>query len=238
MFIFDNSCEQIFNSEAFVEYSTAGRHLGWITIYNKHYLLHRSKLGWDDELQRTQIVLFISPVMWSRTLSAQFDLGSELVDWYWNAMSVPYGHLMIDQSPRTDDRLRYCPNTGSIHSIFFYVPECLKHIKTLDDEHTKSLYSPSVPVYHVFWRILMRSAQRKPPQPKKTSPGKISKRILIALSRKRVNWKQGGDVLTSEKGVQLIKVVTPSVLNQLSSHGQVCSPSCFCIQQEFEYPVS
>ena len=37
------------------------------------------------------------------TLSAHMGLGSELVDWYRDATSVPYGHLLIDLSPRTDD---------------------------------------------------------------------------------------------------------------------------------------
>ena len=38
--------------------------------------------------------------------SAQLGIGSKLVDWYRDATSVPYAHLMIDLSPRTDDRLR------------------------------------------------------------------------------------------------------------------------------------
>ena len=48
------------------------------------------------------------------TLSAQLGLGHELNDWYQDATSVSNGHLLIDLSPRTDDRLRYCTNTGSI----------------------------------------------------------------------------------------------------------------------------
>ena len=51
---------------------------------------------------------------------------------------------MIDLSPRTDNRLRYCTNSGNIPSKF-HVPDKLKHMKHLDDEHTKSLYSPSSP---------------------------------------------------------------------------------------------
>ena len=57
------------------------------------------------------------------TLSTQFTqlgLGSEIVDWYRDATSVPFDHLLIDVSPRTDNRLRYCTNTGSIPSKFFY----------------------------------------------------------------------------------------------------------------------
>ena len=41
------------------------------------------------------------------TLSIQLGLGSSLVDWYRDATSVPFGHLLIDLSPRTDDRLRF-----------------------------------------------------------------------------------------------------------------------------------
>ena len=32
------------------------------------------------------------------TLSTQLGLGSELVDWYRDATSVPFGHLLIDLS--------------------------------------------------------------------------------------------------------------------------------------------
>ena len=124
MLIFEDSCEEICNSKAFVDIATAGRHRGSSTIYNKHNLFHQSKLGRDVELQNTHIVLFKSlrEVMQVTTLSAEFPLGSELVDWYRDALSVPFGHLLIDLSPRTDDRLRYCTNTGSIPSKF-YIPD-------------------------------------------------------------------------------------------------------------------
>ena len=144
---FDNSCEQICNSKVFVDIATTGRHRGFSTIYLKHNFFHQSELGRDVELQNTHIVLFKSPrdVMQVTTLSTQLGLGSELVDWYRDATSVPFGHLLIDLSPRTDDRLRYCTNSGSVPSTL-YIPERLKHLRTLDDEQTKSLYSPSVPI--------------------------------------------------------------------------------------------
>ena len=145
LLIFDDSCEEICNSKAFVDIATAGRHRGLSTIYIKHNLFHQSKLGRDVELQNTHIVLFKSPrdVMQVTTLSTQLGLGSELVDWYRDATSVPFGHLLVDFSPRTDDRLRYCTNTGSIPSKFC-IPDRLKQSNFLDDEHTKSLYSRSV----------------------------------------------------------------------------------------------
>ena len=111
------------------------------------------------------------------TLSTQLGLGSKLVDWYRDATSVPFGHLLIDLSPRTEDRLRYCTNSGSVPSKL-YIPERLNHLRTLDDEYTNSHYSPSVPiafpqmqkslfsvlpkrVYPFSMRMHSKSAQRK-----------------------------------------------------------------------------
>ena len=199
---FDDSCEEICNSKAFVDIATAGRHRGLSTIFIKHNLFPQSKLGRDVELQNTHIVLFKSlrEVMQVTTLSTQLDLGSELVDWYLDATSVHFGHLLIDLSPRTDDRLRYCTNSGYVPSKF-YIPERLKHLRTLDDEHTKSLYSPSVPiafpqmqkslssvlskrVYPVSMRMHSKSAQRKLANHKKTSRGKVSRRSLATITKK------------------------------------------------------
>ena len=202
MLIFDDSCEKICISEAFPDIATAGRHRGPSKIYNKHNLFHQSKLGRDVELPNTQIVLFKSPrdVMQVFTLSTQLGFSSELVDWYRDATSVPFGHLLIGLSPRTDDRLRYCTNSGFFASKF-YIPERLKHLRTLDDEHAKSLYSPSVPiafpqmqkslssvlskrVYQVFMREHSKPAQRKLANHKKTSRGKVSRRSLVTIAKK------------------------------------------------------
>ena len=202
LLIFDDSCEEICNSKAFVNIATAGRLRGLSTIYIKHNLFHRSKLGRDVELQNSHIVLFKSPrdVMQVTTLSTQLGLGSELVYWYRDATSVPFGLLLIDLSPRTDDRLRYCTNSGSVPSKF-YIPERLKHLRTLDDEHTKSLYSAGVPiafpqmqkslssvlpkrVYPVSVRMHRKSAQGKLAKHKKTSRGKVSRRSLATIAKK------------------------------------------------------
>ena len=208
LLIFDNSCEKICNSKAFVDIATAGRLRGQSTIYIEHNFFHQSKLGRDAELQNTHIVLFKSPrdVMQVTTLSTQLGLGSELVDWYRVATSVPFCHLLIDLSPRTDDRLRYCTNRGSVPSKI-YIPERLKHLRTLDDEDTKSLYSPSVPiafpqmqkplssvlpkrVYPVSLRMHSKSTQRKFASHKKTSRGKISRRRLVTIAKKQLGSKE------------------------------------------------
>ena len=163
-------------------------------------LFHRSILGRDVELQNTHIVLFKSPrdVMQITTLSTQLGLHSELADWYRDATSIPFRHLLIDLSPRTDDRLRYWTNSGSVPSKF-YIPEGLKHLRTLDDEQTKSLYSPSVPiafpqmqeplssvlpkrVYPLSMRMHSKSTQRKHASHKKTSRGNFSRRRLATIA--------------------------------------------------------
>ena len=147
LLIFDDSCEEICNSKAFVDIATAGRHRSLSTFYIKHNFFHQSKLGRDVELPNTHIVHFKSPrdVMQVTTLSTQLGLGSELVEWYRDAKSVHFGHLLIDLAPRTDDRFRYCRNSGSF-PLKFYLPQRLMHLRTLDDEHTKFLYSPIVPI--------------------------------------------------------------------------------------------
>ena len=202
LLICDDSCEEICNSKSFVDIATGGKHRGLSTIFIKHNLFHQSKLGRDVELQNTHIVLFKSPrdVMQVTTFSTQLGLGSELVDWYRDATSVPSGHLLIDLSPRIDDRLCYCTNSGSVPSKF-YIPERLKHLRTLDGEQTKSLYSPVVPivfpqmqkslslvlpktVYPVSMRMHSKSTQRKLASHKKTSRGKISRRSLVTIAKK------------------------------------------------------
>ena len=202
LLIFDDSCEKICNSKAFVDIATAGRHRGLSKIYIKHNLFHQSKLGRDVELQNTHIVLFKSlrDAMQVTTLSTQLGLGSELVDWYRDATSVPFGRMLIVLSPRTDDRLRYCTNSGSVPSKF-YIPERLKHLRTLDDERTKSLYSSKLPiafpqmqkplssvllkrVYPVSMRMHSESTQRKLASYKKTSGGKVSGRSVVTIAKK------------------------------------------------------
>ena len=202
LLIFDDSCEEICISKEFVDIATTGRHRGLSAIYIKHSFFHQSKLGGDVELQSTHIVRFKSlrDLLQVITLSIQLGLGSELVDWYRDATSVPFGHLLIDLSRRTDDRLRYCTNSGSVPSKFC-IPERLKHLRTLYDEHTIYLFSPSVPiafprmqkslsltlpkrVYPFSLRMHSKSTQTKLANHKKTSRGKVSRQSLVTIAKK------------------------------------------------------
>ena len=202
LFLIDDSCEEICNSEAFVDIATARRHQRLSIIYNKHNLFHQSNLGKDVWLQNTHIVLFKSPrnVMQATTIGAQLGFASELVDWYRDATSVSFGQLLIDLSPRTEHRLRYCKNSGFVPSKF-YNPERLKHFRILGDEHTKILYSPSFPIAFpqmqkslssvlpkrvspFSMRMHSKSTQGKLENHKKTSRGKISRRNLVTIAKK------------------------------------------------------
>ena len=134
------------------------------------------------------------------TLIVHLGLGSALVGWYGDAASVPFGHLLIDLFPRTDDRLRYSTDSGNIPSKF-YVPDNLKHLKYLDDEHTNSLYSPSIPalfprmqnsvsktlskrIYPISHRMHRQPAARKRVRSKKKSRPKVQRQNSRTVFKK------------------------------------------------------
>ena len=113
MLRFDESSEEFCKSKASVDIATAVRLRGLSTICIKHKFLHQIELGRDVLLQNTHIVLSKSPrdVMQVTTFGAQLGFRSGLTDWYRDATSFPFGRLLIDLSPRTDDRLRFCKNS-------------------------------------------------------------------------------------------------------------------------------
>ena len=144
---FDDSCQEMCNSKVFVDIASTGWHRELITFYNKHNLFHRRKIWWDLELQNTHIVHFKFPrdVMQVSSLNTQLGLRSELVDCCRDASYLPYGQLLIDFSPGTDDRLRYCTNTGSIPAKIF-VLERLIQSKSSENQNKSFLYSPKIPI--------------------------------------------------------------------------------------------
>ena len=161
LLIFDDSCEEVCSSKEFVKIATAGRHRGLSTIYNKHNLFHKSTLGQDIELQTTHIALFKSPrdVMQINTLSIQLGLGSSLVDWYRDATSVPFGHLLIDSLPRTDNRLRYCTKFLNSPRVPINFPQLQNTISPIVSKR----------VYSVSKRVYSKHTPRKLAKRKKTS---------------------------------------------------------------------
>ena len=127
---------------------------------------------------------------------------------------------MIDLSPRTDNRLRYCTNSGNIPSKF-HVPDNLKHVKHLDDEHTKSLYPPSIPVFSLACKIqFLKTCSKEFIRFLSECIVNLLQRILSEVKRRHVvkyrdeieelslkptNWKQRRSLLSSQKGLLLKK---------------------------------
>ena len=125
------------------------------------------------------------------TLSAQLDVGSELLDWYSFATSVPHIHLLLDFSPRKDYRFHYCTNSGSNPSKFL-VSDPLKQLEFSEVEHTISLYIPRVPIIlpqmqKVFPSVVIKKVHqvtlRNPARHKKKSRDKILRRISFVVSK-------------------------------------------------------
>ena len=230
LLLFDDSCEEVCSSEEFVKIATVGRHRGLSTIYIKNNLFHKSTLGRDIELQTTHIALFKSPrdVMQINTLSIQLGLGSSLVDWYRDATLVLFVHLLIDLSPRTDDRLHYCTNSGKVPSKF-YVPESLKHLpisaQNFSILHAFQSFSRKCKIHFLqscpkdFIRFLSEcivNILKGNLQNVKRHHVIKYKRELHLLFLKRFIWKQRRDLLTSERGLQLVDTITPFVIYHLS----------------------
>ena len=115
--------------------------------------------------------------------------------------------------------------------LFCFYWDRLKQSKRLGDEHTKSLYSPSVPiifpqmqkpfssvlsrrVYHVSLRVHSQSSRKKPENIRRHHVTNFQTKDRWR-SLKGINWKQRREVLASEKGLQLMKVITAPVKKHL-----------------------
>ena len=178
------------------------------------------------------------------TLGAQLGLGSELVDSYRDATSVPFGHLLIDLLRRTDDRLRYCTNSGSVPSKF-YNPERLstwglwkmntQNLSTLQvfqllSRKSKSHFLQSCPkeFFRFLCKCIVNLFNGNLQTIKRRQVVKFQNEVWLLLL-KRTTWKQRRIVLSSEKGLQLLTVITPPVVNHLSWYGAVCSCPSICV---------
>ena len=129
----------------------------------------------------------------------------------------------------------------------FYIPEQLQHLRILDDDHTKSLFSPSNPTLspkskiqllqnspEEFIRFLSESIVNllhgNLQDSKKRASLKKSKRnprtffSQINLERKTKNS-------VNKKGLLLRKTISPFVISHLSWHGTVRACTNFRVQQ-------
>ena len=139
---FHDSCDEISRSKQFEKIAIAGRHRKLNCIYIQNSLFHESANGRDTELKNTHIVLFKSPRNDQQTdvLGKQLGLGNTLWKWYVDATSVPYGHSMIDLSPKTNDLLRYSTDVTSFPTEF-YLPSSRSPVTQINDQKPGLLYS-------------------------------------------------------------------------------------------------
>ena len=120
-------------------------------------------------------------------------------EWYQDATSTPYGHLLNDLTPKTVESLRYCTNSVSVPLKFCLPPGT--ETKFLDDEHTIRLYTPNIssifqktsktihpPLSKKFHSITQRMSSklttRRAKGSSKSRRSKISKRNIRTHTKK------------------------------------------------------
>ena len=142
LLIFDDSCDEISRSKQFEKIAIAWRHRKHNCIYVKQFVSWKCK--WERHwVEKTNMVPFKSPrdVQQIDVQRKPLGLGNTLRKWYADATSIPYGHLMIDLSPKTNDLLRY--STDSFPTKFFS-PSSRSRVKLINDQNSGLLYSKAL----------------------------------------------------------------------------------------------
>ena len=127
---------------------TTGRHRGLSTIYIKHNLFHQSKLGRDVELQKhSHCSLQVSS--WRNASNYPQHTGESWFRASWLVSRSKRLFLLvicwlICRHEQTIDHV--IAQTVDLFRQNFFITERLNHLRILDDQHTKSLYSPSVSI--------------------------------------------------------------------------------------------
>ena len=93
-------------------------------------------------MQNTHIVLFRSPldVQQIDVPGKQLGLRNTLRKWYVDATLSPYGHLMIDSSPTTNDLLHYSTDVTSF-TTKSYSPTSRSKVTQINDQKTGLIHS-------------------------------------------------------------------------------------------------
>ena len=153
LLVFDDSCEEIFNSKDFSDLATSGRHKKRHVIYIKHNLYHQSKYSRTIDLNTTHVVLFKSPrdIQQIKVFGKQLNNFEFLQKAYLNATEQTFGHLLIDLDPKTSDGLRYCSRIVDVAPSIFYLPTSKAVITPINNERERSLYA----------RALVKSSNKK-----------------------------------------------------------------------------
>ena len=185
-------------------------------------------------------------VMQLSTLSAQLGLASELIGWSRDATSLPYGHFLIDLS-RTNRRSTTLLLKYWVHSLK------ILYLRRIEASQVFGRHTHKISVLYVFQLFIRKCKSHFLQTFPKDFIRFLCQCIVILLkgnlqSTRRhhvakfhseirlvslswTTWKQRNEVLASEKGLQLIKGITPLVINRLSWCGAVPSRRCFYSQR-------
>ena len=123
-FVFDDSCEEIFNDKEFSMLATAGPHRNISVIYFKHNFFQQSRWSRTIDLIKTHIILFKSPrdTQQISFVGRQLNNSQFLKESYELASKKPFGHLLFDLDPKTSDVFRYCSNFVPPGPSISYLP--------------------------------------------------------------------------------------------------------------------
>ena len=111
LLIFDDSCEELLDSSAFLTIATAGRHKGLHAVYVKHNIYQKGKHSVTVDKNTSHNLLLKTP----RIEKQLAVLGSELSNCdpqylksiYRMSTKKPFGHLLIDFSPTCPLQLQF-----------------------------------------------------------------------------------------------------------------------------------
>ena len=159
------------------------------------------------------------------TLSVQLALGSALVDWYRDAKSVPFGHLLIDLSPRTTIAYATAQRAEIFPQSFMYpTTRSIWNIWTMNTINLSTLHAfqhfslackflKTCPrnIIRFLSDCILNLLQGKVSEVKRSHVPKYREKNH-ELFLKRTTWTQRRCLFSSEKKLLLIKTISPLVL--------------------------
>ena len=162
LLIFDDSCDEVCYSKVFVDFGTAAIQRGMSLFYIKHNLLHQSKLGATLSSKTRTLFPLYFPVLWCQTVCLAHISDSDLS---WSTgiekqhkICTVFDWLTCRHKQTTDHVFVQTPDPFLQNLIFL---DWRKQSKFLDDEDTKSLYSPCVPIFSTNAKIFSFSLNAK-----------------------------------------------------------------------------
>ena len=123
--ILDDLMSQTVESSQVQHWFTVGSHHNNLTIiYINQNMFCQGKCAWTMNLNTHYMILLRNPrdISQISVLGKQIGMGKGLVEAYQNCVSKPYGYLLIDLSPHSDNSYRLKTNIFPNEDTVIYVP--------------------------------------------------------------------------------------------------------------------